>query len=77
MIYYPQEIGRQIDEVLRALRALQIADLNKVAMPENWPNNELIGDKVINPPPKDVDAAEKRLKEAVGFDWWFTYRSLN
>ena len=77
MIYYPQEIGRQIDEVLRALRALQISDRNKVAMPENWPNNELIGDKVIIPPPKDVVSAEERMKTAEGYDWWFTYKNLN
>jgi len=76
MIYYPQEIGRQVDEVLRALRALQISDINKVAMPENWPNNELIQDKVIIPPPKDVFEAEKRMKVAEGYDWWFTYKSL-
>ncbi len=77
MIYYPQEVGRQIDEVLRALRALQIADKNKVAMPENWPNNELIGEKVIIPPPKDVVEAEKRINAANGYDWWFTYKTLN
>ncbi|GAB4294092.1 MAG: peroxiredoxin [Ignavibacteriaceae bacterium] len=77
MIYYPQEVGRQIDEVLRALKALQISDTNKVAMPENWPNNELIGSKVINPPPKDVKEAENRLKNNEGFDWWFTYKELN
>lgn len=76
MIYYPQEIGRQIDEILRALKALQISDANKVAMPENWPNNELIGNKVINPPPKDIYEAEKR-KSWEGYDWWFTYKSLN
>lgn len=76
MIYYPQEVGRQIDEVLRALKALQIADLNKVALPENWPNNELIQDKVIIPPPKDITEAEKRKKVAEGYDWWFTYKSL-
>ena len=76
MIYYPQEIGRQIDEVLRALKALQISDKNKVAMPENWPNNELIQDKVINPPPKNVKDAEARMKNAEGYDWWFTYKSL-
>jgi len=75
MIYYPQEIGRQVDEVLRALKALQISDANKVAMPENWPNNELIKDKVIIPPPKDIVEAEKR-KSWEGFDWWFTYKSL-
>ncbi|MBN1302135.1 MAG: peroxiredoxin [Melioribacteraceae bacterium] len=76
MIYYPQEIGRQVDEVLRALKALQISDSQKVAMPENWPNNELIKDKVIIPPPKDVTEAEKRMKPEEGYDWWFTYKSL-
>ncbi|MGA7838743.1 MAG: peroxiredoxin [Ignavibacteriaceae bacterium] len=76
MIYYPQEIGRQVDEVLRALKALQISDKNKVAMPENWPNNELIKDKVILPPPKDVFEAEKRMNSKDGYDWWFTYKTL-
>jgi peroxiredoxin (alkyl hydroperoxide reductase subunit C) len=76
MIYYPQEVGRQIDEVLRALKALQISDKNKVAMPENWPNNELIGDKVIIPPPKDMALIEERKKEE-GYDWWFKFKSLN
>ena len=77
MIYYPQEIGRQVDEVLRALKALQISDANKVALPENWPNNELIGEKVIIPPPKDIATAEERLKSPQGYDWWFTYKDLN
>lgn len=76
MIYYPQEIGRQVDEVLRALKALQISDKNKVAMPENWPNNELIKDKVIIPPPKDVVEADKRKNSKDSYDWWFTYKSL-
>lgn len=77
MIYYPQEVGRQIDEVLRALKALQTADKHKVAIPENWPKNELIGEKVIIPPPKDVTMAEERMKEEEGYDWWFTYKTLN
>lgn len=77
IIYYPQEIGRQIDEVLRSLKALQISDKQSVAMPENWPNNELIGDKVINPPPKDTDEAKKRMENEEGYDWWFTYKKLD
>lgn len=76
MIYYPQEVGRQVDEILRALKALQVSDANKVAMPENWPNNELLKDKVIIPPPKSLEEAEKRKTTGEGYDWWFRYRSL-
>jgi len=32
------------------VEAIQIADKNGVAMPANWPNNEIIGDHVIIPP---------------------------
>jgi peroxiredoxin (alkyl hydroperoxide reductase subunit C) len=77
MVYYPQEIGRQVDEILRALKALQVSDKNKVALPENWPNNELIKDKAILPPPKDLVEADKRRNASEGYDWWFTYKSLN
>ncbi|MDY0160718.1 MAG: peroxiredoxin, partial [Bacteroidales bacterium] len=60
ILYYPQEIGRNMDEILRALKALQVADKHKVAMPANWPNNELIGDRVIVPPATNVFDAKKR-----------------
>jgi len=76
MIYYPQEVGRQVDEVLRALRALRVSDKHKVALPENWPANELIGDKVIIPPAGDVKTAEERKTTAEGYDWWFRYKKL-
>ncbi|MGE4292430.1 MAG: peroxiredoxin [Desulfovibrio sp.] len=76
MIYYPQEIGRNMDEILRALKALQTSDANGVAIPAGWPNNELIGGKVIIPPAKDTVAAKKRLSEHDGYDWWFCYRDL-
>ena len=33
MLYYPQEIGRNMDEILRVVKALQTADANSVAMP--------------------------------------------
>jgi len=78
IMYYPQEIGRNIDEIVRAVKALQIAD-NQGAVPANWPNNELIQDRIILPPPKSVAEAEKRLQKSADFeviDWWFCHKPL-
>lgn len=74
IIYYPPELGRNMDEILRAVKALQMADKEKAAMPANWPNNELIGDKVIVPPATDEKTAEERLKQYECYDWWFCYK---
>ena len=81
MMYYPQEVGRSVDEVLRAVKALQTSDANGVAMPENWPNNGMLGDKVIIPPPPTEELANKRLEESKSgkiecLDWWFCYKKL-
>jgi peroxiredoxin (alkyl hydroperoxide reductase subunit C) len=76
VLYYPQEIGRNMDEIVRALRAIQISDKNKVALPANWPDNELIGDRVIIPPATDVETAAKRKDEYEGYDWWFCHKEL-
>ncbi len=76
ILYYPQEIGRNIEEILRAVKALQVSDKEKVALPANWPENELIGKKVIIPPASDVKTAKARKKKYKCFDWWFCYKSL-
>jgi peroxiredoxin (alkyl hydroperoxide reductase subunit C) len=76
MIYYPQEIGRSVDEVLRALRALQVSDKNNVALPENWPNNSLIKDEVIVKPAADEKTAWERKKQGECYDWWFCHKKL-
>mgnify|MGYP006289607333 FL=1 len=76
ILYYPQEIGRNMDEIVRALKALQISDKNKVAIPANWPENELIGDRVIIPPATDVQTAMKRKEEYECYDWWFCHKAL-
>ena len=75
MLYYPQEVGRNIDEILRIVKALQTSD-EQGAMSANWPNNELIGDRVIVPPPCCVEDAQKRMSEHEGFDWWFCHKAL-
>lgn len=76
ILYYPQEIGRNFDEILRVVKALQIADAEKVAMPANWPENELIGDSVILPPPRDEKTAKSRMGKKDCYDWWFCHKKL-
>jgi len=76
ILYYPQELGRNIEEIMRIVEAIQIADNNDVAMPANWPNNELIGRQVIIPPPKDETTAKERPETYSCYDWWFCYKSL-
>ncbi len=75
ILYYPQEIGRNIDEVVRAVKALQISD-EQGAIPAGWPENELIGDRVIVPPPSDEKSAAERLKKYDCYDWWFCHKPL-
>ncbi|WP_456451296.1 peroxiredoxin [Hydrogenimonas sp.] len=74
ILYYPQEIGRNISEIVRAVKALQKSDADGVATPANWPNNELVGDHVIIPPATDCKTAEARVKEYECFDWWFCHK---
>lgn len=83
MMYYPQEAGRNVDEILRTIKALQHADANKVAMPENWPNNPMLGDDVIIPPAKTEQLAQERRetmkddKDVNYKDWWFISKPRN
>ncbi len=76
ILYYPQEIGRNMDEILRVVKALQTTDENDVALPANWPENELIGDEAIIPPASDVETAAERPKKFDCFDWWFCHKKL-
>ena len=76
ILEYPPEVGRNMDEILRIIKAFQVADKYKVAIPANWPNNELIGDQVIIPPASDVKTARERLSKYQCYDWWFCYQKL-
>ncbi len=56
IMYYPMNVGRNMDEILRALEALQVAAKHKVALPLDWKK----GDKVIIPPPKTMEEMAAR-----------------
>jgi len=76
ILYYPQEVGRNMDEILRVVEALQVVDKNKVATPANWPQNEIVGDEVIIPPPADEASIKDRMEQYECFDWWFCHKKL-
>lgn len=76
ILYYPQELGRNMDEIVRMIKGFQVSDKNGVAIPANWPDNELINDKVIIEPPKDEETASKRKDQYDNFDWWFCYKKV-
>ena len=75
IMYYPQEVGRNMDEVVRAVKALQISD-RQGAVAAGWPENELIGDRIIVPPPTDEKSAQECVKEYECYDWWFCHKPL-
>ncbi|MBM4122869.1 MAG: peroxiredoxin [Nitrospira sp.] len=57
LIYYPMNAGRNVDEIIRLVTALQTADKHACATPVNWRE----GEKVVVPPPKTVADVEERL----------------
>jgi len=75
MIYYPLTTGRNMEEILRLVKALQTTDANGVATPANWHP----GDKVIVPPPQTQEMAEERVQDGnvECNDWYFCRRELH
>lgn len=59
IMYYPLNVGRNMEEIKRALVALQTADQESVALPVNWSQ----GEKAIVPPPKTLDEVEQRHQD--------------
>ncbi len=74
LVYYPMNVGRNIDEIMRLLEALQTADQNVCATPVNWKP----GEKVVVPPPKTVNEVKEREshKEYERFDFYLNKKSL-
>lgn len=73
IMYYPLNVGRNMEEIKRVLVALQTADQNKCAMPLNWTP----GEKVIVPPPKTVaEMLEREASDYEMVDFYLAKRSL-
>lgn len=62
IMYYPLNVGRNMDEIKRVLLALKTSDEHKVSLPLDWRP----GQKVIVSPPKTV--AEMQEREASNYE---------
>ena len=73
MIYYPLTTGRNMEEILRVVKALQTTAKHGVATPANWQP----GEAVIIPPPRTMEGAEERLQAGYDCkDWYFCRKEL-
>lgn len=59
---YPMSVGRNFDEILRTIDALQTSDAKGVALPADWRP----GDRAIIPP--SVSNADAKMKFPQGFE---------
>ncbi len=74
ILYYPMSLGRNVQELVRIVEALQTADANACATPANWKP----GEAVVVPPPLTQSDAEKRVTTP-GLDitdWYLSRKKL-
>ena len=68
MVYYPMQVGRNMQEIFRAVDALQTVDANACATPANWKR----GEEVIVPAPATLGASREREKDgALHVKQWY------
>ncbi|MGM0944575.1 MAG: peroxiredoxin [Bacteroidota bacterium] len=73
IMYYPLNVGRNMEEIKRALIALQTADKHKVSLPLNW----VPGEKAIVSPPKTVsEMIEREASDYEMVDFYLAKKDL-
>ena len=74
---YPMNIGRFIPEIIRTVKALQMADCTGGATAANWIPNQ----PIIIPSPKTYSELEKRVeyinKNRNGINWYLSFKEPN
>ena len=76
IIYYPLSLGRNFDELYRALIAMQAADAFSIATPADWRP----GDDVIVPTAGSCGVAAERMADKENmkcYDWFFCTKPLS
>lgn len=74
ILIYPMNVGRFIPEIIRIVKALQMADCSKGSTAANWMPNQ----PVIIPIPKTISELEERNqqieKNQNGISWYLSFK---
>ena len=76
VMFYPMNLGRSTDELLRMVTALQTSARDKVLMPVNWTAGK---DVLVKVPPKQLDTNDQN-KDIAGYynpAWFLWYKKSN
>ena len=76
IIYYPLSLGRNFDELYRALIAMQAADAFSISTPADWQP----GDDVIVPTAGSCGVAKERMEskdQMKCYDWFFCTKQIS
>ena len=75
ILYYPMSTGRNIGEILRMVRSLQLHDKENTNTPANWQP----GDRVVLGAPLTLEDAKKRMSgedpELIPAEWYLTFKN--
>lgn len=77
VLHYPLANGRNMDEVMRLLVAMQTSDEHDIATPANWQP----GDEVIVPPPGSCGSVKEGVrgagKDRRYLEWFLCFKKLD
>jgi peroxiredoxin (alkyl hydroperoxide reductase subunit C) len=76
ILFYPMNLGRSTDELLRMVTALQTSARDKVLMPVNWTAGK---DVMVKVPPKKIDSNGQSSDIAGYYNpaWFLWYKKSN
>ncbi len=77
LLYYPLNLGRNVDEIVRVFEALQTAEKHSVSMPANWKPGEAV---IVGAPITQADAEKRVASSGQGLevtDWYFSKKKLS
>jgi peroxiredoxin (alkyl hydroperoxide reductase subunit C) len=76
VFFYPSDVGRNIDEIMRTLVALQTTEKNNVVTPANWKPGQ---DYLLHAPKSQAEAEKLSLQknpDLYSLDWYLWFRKV-